>query len=81
MTETIVSAEVEKNKEENKARGPIRLYATTTLVLWKSICDDLQKSEDMEKANKERLELEEETTKDKLEAGISLSIDIDTEKR
>jgi len=79
MTETHLTENAKQNKHENKAKHPIRLYATTTLVLWKSICDDLQKKKDEEGTNKERLKLEEDTTKDKLEAGISLSIDIDTE--
>jgi len=55
MNETNNTENVNQNKQKNKARGPIRLYATTTLVLWKSICDDLQKKKDEVKPNEERL--------------------------
>ena len=73
---------MEDNEDKiTKTKDIIRLYTMTTLVLWKSICDDLEKYNDEEESKKQRIKEEQKKTNEDKDLKIRLFVDEETEHK
>ncbi len=71
----------DKEDKISKTKDIIRLYTMTTLVLWKSICDDLEKYNNEEESNKQRIKEEQKKTNEDKDLKIRLFVDEETEHK